>query len=361
MVLNFDFDSRLKNLRRKLSDEKLDGILITKIANVAYFSGFRGDSSALLVTEGKLLFVTDNRYTEQAKQQTRNFEIITHEEGLYKKIIALVRGSAIKNFGFEGCSLTFDEYDTIKKNLPDVNLKSVELDSLRQIKDSAEIFCVRKACEIADKAFNEILNFIKPDISEIEIAACLENVMRCAGSERPSFETIVASGVRGSLPHGTASDKKISSGEFVTMDFGATFNGYCSDMTRTVFVGKATDRQREIYNTVLDAQLHGLDVIKIGVSGRAADSAVREKLNVAGLGKFFSHALGHSLGLEIHEEPRLSRFSKCERLEENMLVTDEPGVYVPNVGGLRIEDTVLVTKNGAETLTRSPKNLIEIF
>ena len=180
------------------------------------------------------------------------------------------------------------------------------------------------------------------------------------GAEKNSFDTIVASGVRGSLPHGTASDKKISAGEFVTMDFGAIFGGYCSDMTRTIFVGKASENQKKLYNAVLDAQLHGLEVIKIGKGGKEIDAAVRTKLEQAGLGEYFTHSLGHSLGIEVHEEPRLSKLSTCESLQENMLVTDEPGIYIPKVGGIRIEDTVLVTKNGAEPLTESPKNLIEL-
>ena len=188
----------------------------------------------------------------------------------------------------------------------------------------------------------------------------MEYLMRKFGSERAAFDTIVASGVRGSLPHGRATDKIICDGELVTMDFGAVFNGYHSDITRTICVGKASDKQREIYNAVLNAQMYGLEVIKVGVGGKAIDEKVRERLKSFGYGDYFTHALGHSLGLNIHEEPRLSPLSTCERLEINMLVTDEPGVYIPNFGGVRIEDTVLVTKYGALPLTKSPKKLLEI-
>ena len=162
------------------------------------------------------------------------------------------------------------------------------------------------------------------------------------------------------MPHGTASEKKIQSGELVTIDFGAIYGGYCSDMTRTICVGRASDKWKKIYNAVLTAQLHGLEIIKIGVSGKAENEAVRNKLKSFGLDEFFTHSLGHSLGIEIHEEPRLSKLSKCESLEKNMIVTDEPGIYIANVGGIRIEDTVLITDRGAETLTKSPKNLIEL-
>lgn len=360
MEIKFDFDSRLKNLAKKILAEEVDAVLINKTANLFYFSGFRGDSAVLFIGKNFCKLITDGRYTEQASQQTKNFEIIKHTEGLFKKIEEEVKNSGIKKLGFEGKVLTFAEYNHLKENLPNVELKSVELDELRQIKDAAEIELIKTACEIGDKAFAEILNFIKSGRTELEVANELEYFMKKFGAEKISFDTIVASGVRGSLPHGIASSKKISAGEFVTMDFGAIFGGYCSDMTRTIFVGKASEQQTKLYNAVLDAQLYGLEVIKVGKGGKEIDAAVRAKLEQAGLGEYFTHSLGHSLGIEVHEEPRLSKLSKCESLQENMLVTDEPGIYIQNVGGIRIEDTVLVTKSGVKPLTRSPKNLIEI-
>ena len=351
---------RLKNLYKKLDAEEIDAVIIYKAANVFYFSGFRGDSTILLIGKNFCKLITDARYTEQAKLQTKNFEIVEQTEGLFKKLIEEIKSFGVKKFGFEGRVLTFDEYNNLKENLPNVEFKSVEFDSLRQIKDAQEISNIRRACEIADKAFTEILNFIKPNVTEIAVAAELEYLMKKLGAEKVSFDTIVASGVRGSLPHAVPTDKKILSGEFVTMDFGAKFNGYCSDMTRTICIGKATDKQKKIYNAVLNAQLHGLQFIRKGTSGKSVDAAVRENLTRAGLEKYFTHGLGHSLGIEIHEEPRLSKLSKCESLEPNMIVTDEPGIYIAGIGGLRIEDTVLVTEGDAETLTKSPKNLIEL-
>ena len=359
-MATFKFFSRLERLIKKFSVEQVDGILIYKPENVYYFSGFNGDSTILFVSKNFCKLITDGRYTEQAERQAKNFEVIKHTEGIFSKLADEVKNSAIKRLGFEGDFFTFDGHAKLKEKISNVELKSVEVDSLRQIKDAAEISCIRQACAIADKSFAEILKFIKAGVREYEVAAELEYFMRKFGSERAAFDTIVASGVRGSLPHGRASDKIIEDGEFVTLDFGAVYNGYHSDITRTICVGKASKRQREIYNAVLDAQIYGLEFIKVGVSGKAIDEKVRERLKNLGYGEYFVHGLGHSLGLEIHEEPRLSPRSKCEGLEVNMLVTDEPGVYIPNFGGVRIEDTVLVTENGAETLTKSPKNLLEI-
>lgn len=354
----FNYSARMKNLQQKLIDEEIDAIIISKPENVQYFSGFRGDSTVLMIAKNFCKLITDSRYTEQASMQAvKDFEIVKQSDGLFKKVADEIKNYGIKNFGFEGTTLTFAEYNYLDEELTDVIFDAVEVDSLRQIKDAAEVECIRRACEIADRAFAEVLNFIKAGVREVEVAAELEYYMRRLGSEKPAFDTIVASGVRGSLPHGIASDKIISAGELVTIDFGAVYNGYCSDMTRTIAVGEISGRQREIYDAVLAAQIHGLQFIKVGASGKSVDAAVRDKLKTYGLDIYFTHGLGHSLGLEIHEEPRLSRLSNCENLQANMVVTDEPGVYIPNFGGVRIEDTVLVTDNGAETLTKTSKEL----
>ncbi len=359
-MAEFDFNSRLEKLLQKISDVQVDSVLIRKPENLFYFSGFNGDSSVLFISKNFRKLITDGRYTEQAESQAKNFEIIRQTEGLFGKLADEVKNSGVKSIGFEGNFFTFDEHAKLKEKIPAVELKSVEVDSIRQIKDAAEISFIKRACEIADKAFAEILKFIKAGVREYEVAAEMEYLMRKFGSERAAFDTIVASGVRGSLPHGRATDKIICNGELVTMDFGAVVNGYHSDITRTICVGKASDKQREIYNAVLNAQMYGLEIIKVGVGGKAIDEKVRERLKSFGYGDYFTHSLGHSLGLNIHEEPRLSPLSTCERLEVNMLVTDEPGVYIPNFGGVRIEDTVLVTQYGALPLTKSPKKLLEI-
>ena len=276
MNTNFDFSGRLINLYEKISAEEVDALLITKIPNVTYFSGFRGDSSALFVGKNIRKLITDGRYIEQALTEAKNFTLVEQTEGFSKKVAEEIKISGCKKIGFEGLVMTVAQHNYLKKNLDGVEFKSIELDTLRQVKDAAEIKNIRKACEIADNAFKKILEVIKPGVREIEVAAELEYFMRRLGSEKPAFTTIVASGWRGSLPHGIATDKKICAGEFVTMDFGATFNGYCSDITRTIAVGKISDEQRKIYNAVLNAQLYGLEIITAGKGGVEIDAAVRE-------------------------------------------------------------------------------------
>lgn len=354
--------NRLTALRSLLAEKNLDGVIVTKYVNLHYFSGFRGDDTTLVITKDKALLVTDNRYTEQAQKQAPLFEVVEHKHGLLQKTAELVKKLGCKKVGFEGNAIIYDVYAGLASLLDGVEFKTpLNLDALRQIKDEEEIGYIRKACVIADKAFEDIVKFIKPGMTEIAVAARLEQVMREAGSEKPSFDTIVASGLRGSMPHGTATEKLIEEGDFVTMDYGAKYEGYCSDITRTVCVGHASDRQREVYNAVLGTQNMVLEAIAPGKSGKEIDAASREFLKKYDLAQYFGHGLGHSLGLEIHEEPRLSPSSTCEHLQPGMLITDEPGVYLPGWGGLRIEDTVLVTKTGSERLTKSNKELVEIL
>ncbi|MBR1728415.1 MAG: aminopeptidase P family protein [Selenomonadaceae bacterium] len=351
---------RLSNLRKFLDDKKVNAVIINKLANVHYFSGFTGDSSALIITHKRNILVTDGRYIEQAESESPKFEIIEQTDGLWKKVSEVLAEISLISVGFEGNYLTVSEFNKLHELSPKLKLTSINLDELRQIKDETEIAKIEKACEIADKSFEEILKFIRPGIREIDIAAHLEHFMRKLGSKKPAFDTIVASGLRSTLPHGIATEKIIKPGEFVTMDFGAIYKNYNSDITRTIFVGRANEMQKKLYNSVLNAQLHGLKIIKPGISGKTADAEVRAELEKDGFEKYFIHGLGHGVGIEIHEEPRLSKKSTCEELKANMIVTDEPGVYIPNFGGVRIEDTILITDNGAKPLTKSPKNFIEI-
>ncbi|EKU71520.1 Xaa-Pro peptidase family protein [Selenomonas sp. F0473] len=352
--------SRVTHLRSLLSEKRLDAVLVTKEVNLHYFSGFRGDSTVLVVTEDRLTLVTDGRYTEQAADQAPAFEIVEQKDGLYRKTAALLKQYGVKRIGFEGNVLTYSLYMELKKMLDGVAFDTaLNLDALRQVKDAEEIACIRRACEIADAAFAHIAAYIRPGMTELAVAAEMEDFMRRSGSERPAFQTILASGVRGSLPHGTATEKEIARGELLTMDFGAVYCGYHSDITRTICVGRADERQKELYDAVLTAQKKALAAIRPGITGRDVDIVARDYLKQRGVEQYFGHGLGHSLGLEIHEEPRLSKFG-METLRENMLVTDEPGVYIPDWGGIRIEDTVLVTAVGGEPLTRAPKEFIEI-
>ncbi len=354
-------EERLKRLRDLMEEEKLDAVLVTKYVNLQYFSGFRGDDTALVITKDRAVLITDSRYVEQATGQAPLFEIVKQEKGLWKKTAECVASLGCRRIGFEGSGLLYRDYAKLAELLKGREFQtSLNLDALRQIKEEEEIACIRRACGIADEAFSRVLKFLRPGLSEICVAAYMENCMRELGSERPAFATIVASGERGSLPHGIATEKLIVAGEFVTMDYGAVCGGYHSDITRTVCVGTADEKQRRVYCEVLAAQRLGLEAIRPGISGRAVHEVARASLEKAGLARYFGHGLGHGLGLEIHEEPRLSPLSTCEALKQGMLVTDEPGVYLPGWGGLRIEDTVLVTETGGEPLTKSSKQLIEI-
>lgn len=355
-----NMDGRIERLRALLTEKIVDAVLVTKEENVHYFSGFRGDSTALLVTHERLVLVTDSRYTEQAGTEAPLYEIVEQRDGLYKKVAELAAEAGIVALGYEGAALVCDQYEKLKEMLGEISFDtSLALDALRQVKDADEIALIRRACAIADEGFDHIIAYIQPGMTEMEVAAELEHYMRTLGSERPAFQTIIASGVRGSLPHGVASDKVITSGELVTMDFGAVCGGYRSDITRTICVGRADERQRELYGAVLSAQKCALAALQPGVTGVEVDHVARKSLAEKNLDQYFGHGLGHSLGLEIHEEPRLSKAGHT-RLLPNMLITDEPGVYIPGWGGIRIEDTVLITADGAEPLTHAPKEFIEI-
>ncbi|MFA6850571.1 MAG: Xaa-Pro peptidase family protein [Selenomonadaceae bacterium] len=354
--------TRIARLQGFLKEKMLDAVVINKQENLQYFSGFTGDDTILVVSAEEAKLITDFRYVEQAGQQAKQFTIVEQIHGLLKKTAEVLQKAGAKRIGFEGNALTYDDFTVLQGFLPDASLDfSVKLDVLRMVKDADEISCIRKAVSISDAAFEHILTFLHPGIREIDVAAELEDYMRRLGSERPAFTTIVASGIRGSLPHGVATEKLIVNGEFVTMDYGAVYKGYHSDITRTVCVGHANEKQREIYALVLRAQLLGVENIQAGIAGKAVDAKVRDLFALAGYDKYFGHGLGHSLGLEIHEEPRLSPSSTCEELIPGMLITIEPGLYLPGWGGLRIEDTVLVTAEGGEPLTQSSKKLIELY
>lgn len=358
-----DMKNRILRLREFIKEKNCDGIIINKEENLHYFSGFTGDDTMLVITMYDYYLVTDSRYIEQAKQQT-DFAVFEQTVGLISRTAQLVRELNLVSVAFEGNALSYNSYAKLNDLLREYDIDfsvSVDLTELRTVKDSEEIELIKKAIWISDEAYSHIIKYAKAGMSENEIACELETVMRRLGSQRPAFTTIVASGVRGALPHGTATDKLINDGEFVTIDFGAVYKGYHSDITRTFCIGQASDKQKEIYDIVLNAQLLGLKEIAPGKSGKEVDAPVREYIKNAGYGQYFGHGLGHGVGLEIHELPRLSPLSPTEKLEENMLVTDEPGIYLPDFGGVRIEDTVLVTANGCQPLTKSDKRLIEIM
>lgn len=352
-------DLLLKRTRDLLTQVGADGLLAFKPENRRYFSGFTGTSGYVLILPETQWFITDFRYTEQARAQCPGFKIQLHNTE--RPLEAILKEAGVKTLAFEDNYMTYQFYKNLSDKLPRVSLipAGTEIEALRLVKEDWEIEKIAKAAEIADKAFDHILGYIRPGVSEREVALELEIYMKKLGASGLSFETIAASGLRSAMPHGVASDKLIGDRDFLTLDFGCVYEGYCSDMTRTVVVGKASDEQKKIYNTVLEAQEKALNAIREGINGVDVDKIARDVISSNGYGEYFGHGLGHGVGLEIHEEPRLSP-TGTKTLLENMVVTDEPGIYIPGFGGVRIEDLVVVKKDGCVVLSHSPKQLIEL-
>jgi Xaa-Pro aminopeptidase len=356
-------EQRLARLRAAMAEAQLPAFLVTQIDNVGYLSGFSGSSAALVVTPDTALFFTDGRYATQAQRECPGFEVRQSDmtQSLMDRVTAEVKGLGIPTVGIEGNSITVNQLEAMQKGLEGVELKPTSdvVETLRRIKDEGEIERIRAACGIVDRAFEYILGQLRPGISEREVAAELEYWMKKAGSEDEAFPTIVASGARSALPHGRASGKLLEKGDLITFDFGARVGGYHSDLTRTVVLGQATERQREVYEVVLDAQMAALAALRPGMTGKEADQVARDRIAAHGLGENFSHGLGHGLGRHVHDHPALSQRAEIT-LEPGMVVTVEPGVYLEGWGGVRIEDDVVLRDGGIEILTHAPKELIEV-
>jgi Xaa-Pro aminopeptidase len=349
---------KIERLRSTFSESGIDGMLITSTYNRRYMTNFTGSSGVVLVSQDKALFITDFRYTEQAAEQAADYEIVQHTGPIQEEVAKQVGKLGIKKLGFEKNYMTYSSYESYQKVL-EAELIPVAgtIEKLRLIKTPEELKIIKDAADIADAAFKHILDFIKPGVTELEVSNELEFFMRKAGATSSSFDIIVASGNRSALPHGVASDKVIEKGDFVTLDYGAYYKGYCSDMTRTLSVGEPSEKLKEIYDVVLQSQLLAMEKIKPGMTGKEADAIARDYITEKGYGECFGHSLGHGIGLEVHEGPGLSSRSEVV-LEPGMIVTVEPGVYVPGVGGVRIEDDTLITEDSNETLTHSTKDLI---
>ncbi|MCR3923010.1 MAG: aminopeptidase P family protein [Firmicutes bacterium] len=349
---------RLDALRRQLQGEGRDAFLVSNPLNVAYVSGFTGTAGLLLITEKEAYLLTDFRYVEQAQQQAPAFKTIDAKGKLWQVAHTLLVDAGCKILTVEADHLTVDTYEKIVAALDELVVEGIAspVAKLRTIKSPAEIAAITAAQKLTDAAFTHILSFIKPGMREREIALELEFMMRKNGASGLSFEMIVGSGSRAALPHGVASAKELLVGDAVVLDFGCIVNGYCSDMTRTVFVGQASAKQREVYQAVLAAQQAALDKLRAGLSGQQADALARDVLVAAGFGEQFGHGLGHGVGREIHEAPRLSPTAE-DILATGMIVTVEPGVYLPGEFGVRIEDMVVIEENGIRNITVSSKEL----
>jgi len=347
--------NKLSKIINYIKERNLDGVLLTSMPNIFYVSGFTGDNGLLFISEERQLLVTDSRYTLQAMEQSPDFQVITAKASLVKEL----EGLNIKKLGFEADCVTCFQLDRFKEALEGCSFEdcSSAMREIRVVKTKQEIAFIRKAAQIADDAFSHILTFARVGMTEKEIALELEFFMRKNGAEKVSFDTIVAAGDHGAMPHAEPSERVIKAGDVVVMDFGCKYKGYASDMTRTVFFGSADERQLEVYNSVLRAQKVALAKIKAGIDENVPDQAARDELAKNNLDKYFTHSLGHGVGVEIHENPRMA--PKCTGvLKENMLVTVEPGVYIDGFMGVRIEDLVVVTAKGCENLTKSEKDVI---
>jgi Xaa-Pro aminopeptidase len=353
--------TRLARLRQSLPAADVPAVLITNEYNRRYLSGFTGSAGMLLLFADVAYLLTDFRYMEQAPQQAPFMTVVEHRPQALETVRELLHKHGADKLGFEAQTMTFGQYLQATKIVDNVEWRPLAnlVEQLRIVKDESEIAVVRRAAALADRAYAHIVERLRPGMSEREVALELEFFMRANGATSSSFEIIVASGERSALPHGVASGRVLRNGEFVKLDFGAYLDGYCSDLTRTVMLGQPTAQHRELYDLVARAQMNALHGIRPGMTGQEADALARSVIDDADYGARFGHGTGHGFGMQIHEEPRLNKSAQTV-LEAGMLVTVEPGVYLPGFGGVRIEDDILITADGIEVLTASPKSLLII-
>ncbi len=354
-----DFSQRRQRVIEELPFRKLDCFVVTGLPNVQYLSGFTGSNAVLVLASSGTVLFTDPRYTIQASEETGAKVVIAHGP-LLPEVAKLIRRKRWKRIGFERGRISYESWDALDSALP-VGATLVPVSSwveqLRMVKSPAEVDAIRKSVLTNSKAFDRAVAKIKPMMTEAGLAAEIEYQMRRLGAQKPSFDTIVASGARTALPHAQPTNEPIMNDRLLLVDMGSLQTGYCSDMTRMLFPGRPGKRVKELYKAVLEAQLAGIDAVREGVTAGQVDRATRKVLESAGLAKAFVHSTGHGLGLEIHEPPRLGLKDKTP-LVAGMAITIEPGVYIEGFGGIRIEDTVVVTKNGCEILTPTSKDLL---
>jgi Xaa-Pro aminopeptidase len=352
--------SHLARARQYLASAGVDALLLVKSENRRYVTGFAGSAGLALVTAHDALLSVDFRYYEQAPAQAPECEVLRGGSDPAGALAEAVAVREIRRVGFEAEFMPFAQVERVRARFAPAELVPLpDVDRLRWVKDAAEIAALQCAAEIADAAFSHVLGVLRPGMRERDAAVELEIFMRRAGAERVSFDTVLASGPRSALPHGRATDRVMAPGDLVTLDFGAVYDGYGSDCTRTVVLGAPDSRQQQIYEIVLEAQRRAMDAIRAGVSSVAVDAAGRSVIEAAGFGEAFGHAIGHGIGLDVHEGPPIGPRSET-MLEAGMVVTIEPGIYLPGWGGVRIEDDVVVTEDGCRMLTHAPKELISL-
>ena len=361
-----NFTARQNALREHLSTTRFDGFLVSHLPNIRYLCGFRGSAGLLLVEQTGSLFVTDVRYDTQAHEEVKGARVVIARKSALAALADLLlkrrkrsRGWAI---GIEAEHFTVSEKKRLAELIPvGIRLKDAPavIERFRMIKDDEELAYTRSAVSLGAKIFDRALEVLRPGIKEVEVAAEMELAARRNGADAMSFDTIIASGARSALPHGRASAQPIPSRAFVVCDFGVILSGYCSDQTRTVWVGKVGEDARHAYEVVRDAQQAAVEAVRPGIAVGEVDAAARKVLKKAGLGRYFTHSTGHGVGLEIHENPRIAD-GQTELLQPGMVITIEPGVYFPGKWGVRIEDMVAVTAGGCEVLTPTGKELLAV-
>ena len=355
------YNNRITNLRNKLYDNKIDAVLISNSANVRYMSGFSGSEADLVITKDSAYIFCDSRYTLQAGIECPNYTVLNTADGIYNLLNKIIAEEKVRILGIEDRSISFAAYNSMAKSVTGASLAAIGglVTDLRIIKDESEISSLKRAAWIADRAFSHVLPLISEGMKETEVAAELEYSMRKDGAENIAFETVVASGLNSAKPHGTASEKLLEKGDFIVMDYGCVVNGYCSDITRTVALGEISAAHKNLYNTVLFVQTKMLSLIRAGMTCAEADAIARRYFALFGCDKNFTHALGHGVGIDIHEQPTLNRRS-AHTITDNMVITVEPGLYFDGFFGVRIEDTVVISGGKPYVLTSSPKELIII-
>ncbi|MBE0447542.1 MAG: aminopeptidase P family protein [Actinobacteria bacterium] len=363
--MKINYRGRLEKLRERLKPAEIDALIISEPHNIFYLSGcsggFTGAKVRLIVDAGKSTLVIDHRYFDEALEVAVADRIIGWKTPSFSEVVNVVKDYGAVRVGFESAHVTVKQYERMVKEFDGIQLVGIPglAEPIREIKDNYEIQKIGEAAAIGDAAFEHIIKYIKPGVSERELAIEIEFFMRRRGAEKASFDTIIASGSHSAVPHATPSAKKVGVGDFVKLDFGAVVGGYHSDMTRTVVVGRASQKHREIYAKVKEAQEAALGAVAPGKIGKELDNIARDIISDAGYGKNFVHNLGHGVGLNVHESPILSVDSETE-LKKGMVVTVEPGIYISGFGGVRIEDLVVVTETGHRVLTHSTKDLLEL-
>ena len=356
---NRSFHENRQKISRKILDARhLDGILFVSLENIRYLCGFTGSDGALVITRKKSFFLTDSRYWTQADEEVEGSQIVHYKKKM-EGIFSLLSDLRLRKIGFESAALPFLAFQFLSEKLADgaklVPLED-EIKNLRAVKDAQELTLIRKAIDISSNAFLHVTEILKEGVAEREVAQEMEFFMKRSGADGLGFDIIIASGKRSALPHGKASGKRIEKGDFVLIDFGSGFQGYHSDQTRTVICGNPSLEQQKIYQIVKEAHDKAIEKVRPAIPIAEVDGAARDHIRRKGYGEYFGHGTGHGIGLAVHEDPAVNSENKGP-VQEGMVFTIEPGIYLPDHGGVRIEDMVLVTRHGAEVLTHLPTEM----